>query len=207
VPTHTPPSVLPTTLRFMASRLFGHSRTADAPMPHDEMRRRVESVLQHMPDQVLRCDWVDLSGALPDWLDSGVTVAPGAEFTLLARGRLMASRAFDVGVGPQVGLWYRVGAAPIAKLVGEASTINTGAAGGALHFTVKPPGEFADAQGNFDPAVPRTALGGSYQLAVIQWRGDADAALATAAAADPELFGPALQRRREPKMPPAGAGV
>ncbi|MGQ0530984.1 MAG: DUF3047 domain-containing protein, partial [Panacagrimonas sp.] len=77
-------------------------------------------------------------------------------------------------------------------------------AGGRLCFASKPPGEFADRSGAFDPAVPRLKFSGGFDVAVIQWRGDAVQALQAAAKLEPDLFAPALARLQSPTRVPAG---
>lgn len=168
-----------------------------------DFRTRVDAALARLQAQVERCDWIAVRGNDAGWIDTGLTIAAGASMTLLACGRVYASRLFDVGVGPQVGLWYRVGDTPVAKMIGTACTPAAGN-GGTLTFAAKPPGEFADRDGAFDPATPRDALAGEFLVAVIRWRGAADAALEAAARIDAELFGPALQRLRTPVNPPPG---
>ncbi len=203
MPIRNAPSALPTTLRFMASRLAHRLRGGAAQASSPDFRTRVDATLGRLQTQVERCDWIAVRGNDAGWIDSDVTLAADASVTLLASGRVYVSRLFDVGVGPQVGLWYRVGDTPVAKMIGSAGTLAAGA-GGTLTFTAKPPGEFADRDGAFDPATPRDALAGEFLVAVIRWRGAADTALEAAARIDTELFGPALQRLRTPVNPPPG---
>ncbi|HEY1075250.1 MAG TPA: DUF3047 domain-containing protein [Fontimonas sp.] len=202
MPTRNAPSALPTTLRFMASRLQRRFRgQVDAP-DHAAFRRRVDAALVALAPQVERCDWLTVSGRTPDWTPAAVLLRAGERVTVLAHGRVYVSRGLDVGFGPQVGLWYRIGSGPVGKLIGEGSTIHA-ATGGALQFTCKPSGEFADEQGNFDPAIAREPLSGEFSVAVIRWRGDAQQAQQAAAAQDAALFGPVL-RRSEQTTTPAG---
>lgn len=202
MPTRNAPSALPTTLRYMASRLQRRFRgQVDVP-DTAAFRSRVDAALAKLAAQVERCDWITLSGAEADWKPAGVLLRAGERVTVLAQGRVYVSRGFDVGFGPQVGLWCRVGNAPVAKVVGNGSNIGS-AAGGALQLACKPSGEFADELGNFDPAVPRDPLAGEFSIAVIRWRGEAGQALRAAAEQDAELFGPVLRRSEQP-LTPAG---
>lgn len=77
--------------------------------------------------------------------------------------------------GPGLGLWYRVGDGVIGKIVGSASRF-AAERSGRLSVTCKPPGEFADRSGGFEAEPPRGELARAFEVAVLQWRGDAGAA-------------------------------
>jgi len=200
--TRNAPSVVPTTLRFMASRLAGRLRGSGAGRPAADFRSRVDAALAALGADAVRWQWLRLTPA-PDWTDSGVDLPPGASFSLLADGMVHLSRAFDVGFGPKVGLWLRVGDGAVGKIVGRGSSFAAGA-GGRLQLTTKPPGEFADRSGRFDPEQPRTPMTGAFEVAVLHWQQPADAVLARLAAAEPALFGPLQQRLLQPVAPPPG---
>lgn len=197
------PAALPTTLRFMGARLARRLRGGERPLPASAFRACVERAVAALGERVLRCDFVGVPARREPWLDAGVALEAGRAVTLLGAGRIYLSRAFDVGFGPGLGLWYRVGDGEIGKIVGSASTF-TAERSGRLSLTCKPPGEFADRRGSFEAEPPRGELAGAYDVAVLQWRGDTGAALAAAAQLDAPLFGPALRRLREPLLPPPG---
>jgi hypothetical protein len=197
------PAALPTTLRFMGARLARRLRGGERPLSADELRARVERAVSALGERVLRCDFVAVPARRDPWLDAGVALEVGRAVTLLGAGRVYLSRAFDVGFGPGLGLWHRVGDGEIGKIVGSASTF-TAERSGRLFLACKPPGEFSDRRGGFEAEPPRGELAGEFSVAVVQWRGDADAALAAAARIDEPLFGPALRRLRDPLLPPPG---
>jgi hypothetical protein len=197
------PAALPTTLRFMGARLARRLRGGERPLSARAFRARVERVVAALGERVLRCDFVAVPARREPWLDAGVALEAGRAVTLLAQGRVYLSRAFDVGFGPGLGLWYRVGDGEIGKIVGSASTF-TAERSGRLSLTCKPPGEFSDRRGGFEAEPPRGELAGEFCVAVLEWRGDAGATLAAAAQLDAALFGPALRRLREPLLPPPG---
>jgi hypothetical protein len=203
MPIRNAPAALPTTLRFMGSRLARRLRGGGKEPAAAELRARVERVVGGLGDRVRRCDFVTVPARPDPWLASGVALEAGDAVTLLAEGRIYLSRALDVGFGPDVGLWYRVGDGEIGKIVGRASTLRAERAG-ALFLTSKPPGEFADRRGRFEADPPRTPMPGEFTVAAIQWRGDPGDGLAAAASLDGELFGPGLRRSREPLVPPPG---
>jgi hypothetical protein len=197
------PSALPTTLRFMGARLAQRLRGRERPLSPRAFRARVERAVAALGERVERCDFVAVPARREPWLASGVPLEGGRAWTLLAAGRVYLSRVFDVGFGPGLGLWARVGDGELLKVVGSASTFVVQRSGPLL-LTSKPPGEFADRSGAFLAEPPRSELAGEFSVAVLQWRGDADAALAAAAQLDEPLFAPALRRLRDPVLPPPG---
>lgn len=198
------PSALPATVRLMASRL-AHRMRGGGHRPIPEFRARTQRALQQLGDAAVSAiDWRRVAAVPAPWIDTGIDLPPGVQVTLLADGMVYAARAIDIGFEPKVGLWYRVGSdGEVAKIVGNGSSFDSGA-GGRLWLTSKPSGEFADRRGNFEPAIPRVAFPGAFDVAILQWRGDLQLSLASAAAIEPQVFGPVLSRVREPVDPPAG---
>ncbi|TDU25768.1 DUF3047 family protein [Panacagrimonas perspica] len=202
MPIRNAPSALPTTLRFMGSRLARRLK-GEADVPPTDFRARIEQALAKLGDAVLRCDWVKVPATTAPWIDSGVVLPSGQTISLLANGMVYASSALDVGFQPKVGLWHRVGDGELAKIVGNASSFDSGA-GGTLWLTSKPSGEFADRKGAFEPKYPRVKFPGEFEVAVVQWRGDATQGVQAAATIEPQWFGTALKRLQSPVAPPAG---
>ncbi len=201
MPVRNTPSTLPTTLRFMARRLrhrwYGHGAR---PMP--DFQARVEAVVARLPSPPPRLHWLSVTAG-GDWLDTGIDLAAGESVSLTADGMVWLAKAFDVGFGPGVGLWYRVGDAPLRKLSAPSALIDSGA-GGRLRLSTKPPGEFADRQGRFEAQLSRKPLKGGYTVAVLRWPAQAGAALAQATALEPSLFAPLQAQLQSPIRPPAG---
>lgn len=195
------PSAIPTTLRFMAARLVRRWRQG-LPTPDADFRHAVDAALATLDVGAVRCDWRPLTPG-SGWTDTGVELRAGQRCSLLADGMVHLSRAFDVGFGPKVGLWFRVGNGRVGKIVGSASTF-TADSDGTLQVVTKPPGEFADRHGDFDPTQKRDPMTGAFNIAVLRWQDDGEAAIARCAAVDPTHFGPLLQRLRAPVTPPAG---
>ena len=101
MPTRNAPSALPTTLRFMGSRLARRLR-GEAEAPPADFRERIEQALAQLGDAVLRCDWVQLPADKQPWIDSGVVLPAGQTVSLLASGMVYASSVFDVGFQPRL---------------------------------------------------------------------------------------------------------
>lgn len=202
MPMRNAPSALPTTLRFMGARIAHRLRGGSA-RARPAFRAQVERTVATLGDAVLRCDWVSVGPSAEPWIEAGLSIPAGTAMSLVADGVIHASRALDVGFGPRVGLWFRIGGGEVAKIVGDASTLYA-AEGGALRFAAKPPGEFATRLGAFEPSEARAGMSGGFEVAVIQWRGDPVPALQAAAQVDAALFGQALQRLLAPVLPPVG---
>lgn len=203
MPVRNAPSPLPTTLRFIASRLrhrlAGRALADEAP----GYRRAAERTLARLPEHVERCDWFEVEATRADWFDTGLSLAEGETVTVLAAGRLYLSKPLDIGVGPTVGLWYRIGDGSLAKFIGPGETI-TAASAGRLFVVTKPPGEFADRQGRFESDPPRGGVSGRYLVGILRWRGELESGLAAAAEICSSVFAPALRRWQAPVQAPSG---
>lgn len=201
MPVRNAPSVLPTTLRLMADRL-GRRWRGEGARGIPDFRARVTAVVGALGEAAptLQCVALTPGG---DWFDTGLDLAPGASVSVLADGMVWLARALDVGFGPAVGLWYRVGDAPLRKLSAASALIDSGD-GGRLRFTTKPPGEFASPRGDFENALSRAPLKGGYTIAVLSWPAPAGETLARAADLDAPLFSPLHEQLARPSHPPAG---
>jgi hypothetical protein len=198
MPLRNAPHPLPTTLRLMASRLF--ARRSPAVPDRLPLSQRVEAALEGI-EGVTCCHLEVPAGG--DWVDSGWTLQSGETVSVFAEGRVWLAKALDIGFGPTVGLWHRVGEAPLAKLPGvPGSLIAPGP--GRLRFITKPPGEFATPAGTFEAEPARKPLKGGFRLSLVRWPAERDTALVAAANADPALFDPVLERLAQPRTPPPG---
>jgi hypothetical protein len=140
------------------------------------------------------------------WLPAGLEVAPGDEVTVLAAGGFWASKLLNLGFGARIGVWLRAGeAGTILKTPSNTSTVRLDE-GGPLHVVAKPPGEWVDDRGAFDPAFPRGGVEGEIGVCMIVWKGGALSGLeALARAGDYEgLVAQALRRARDPVPAPSG---
>lgn len=149
---------------------------------------------------------IRIDAAHPGWQPSGLRLARGDALTLLAAGEVWLSREADVVLGPHVALWWRIGDGPAQRAEGGAFTLRADR-DGELELVAKPPGEWADASGRFDPGLPRELMGASGELQVLAlaWRGDPEPGLVLAAAVDASgRAAQALADWREPLALPAG---
>lgn len=108
-----------------------------------------------------------------DWVATGIEVTAGEELTVLAAGTFWASKALDLRFGPRMGVWFKVGSrGKIFKTPNDAATLRMSESG-PLFMAAKPPGEWADEYGRFDPEHPRAGLTGSYSVCLFVWRASA----------------------------------
>lgn len=140
------------------------------------------------------------------WADIGINIPAGADVTVMATGTLWASKALDMRFSPRIGIWLRVGAdGKIFKTPGDVASLRV-AEGGPLYLVAKPPGEWADERGTFDPAFSRTGISGALHVCVIVWKEDATAGLeALRLAGDYHGFvARALEEAKNPVPTPQG---
>lgn len=169
------------------------------PTTSAELDRALASLMPGSARPTVR---VEVSAAA-DWLDSGVDLSAGDEVTLLTAGRLWLSKLLDVGLSARVVLWTRVGpAGRIAKLPGDTGGL-TVERGGRLYLVAKPPGEWLDDTGRFDPAESRGTVSGSLAVGVIVWANPAARDRELAAASGGPLAAEAA-RRAAAHPPPDG---
>jgi hypothetical protein len=129
-------------------------------------------------ETVSRVVELDLLATDQGWRSSGVTVRRGQGFTLFADGAVWIAKALGVGAGPGTALWVRIGGrAPIRKMAANATSFEAWDEG-ELEFCLKPPGEWLDDSGRFDPDVPRTGATGKIAVTLALWPGDAAAGVA-----------------------------
>jgi len=122
---------------------------------------------------------LSLEAAEKGWVEAGIEVEPGDQVTVMAVGALWASKLLDLRFGPRMGIWLRAGLkGTIFKTPSHVSTVPV-AQGGPLYLVAWPPGEWADEQGTFDPALPRGGISGALHVCVIVWKEDAVEGLKT----------------------------
>jgi hypothetical protein len=128
----------------------------------------------------------------------------GQRVTILGEGRVWLSREANLGFGPNVGLWYRIGEGPIARCPSNTGSFIADCSG-ALRLITKPPGEWADAAGKFLPDYPHQGASGGFLVGVLVWSGNVEGGLQAFAVNDRSGIGAAERARRAAHRPlPAG---
>ncbi len=121
---------------------------------------------------------VEVMASSHDWIDSGVDLAAGEEVSLFSAGMVWLAEELGIGVEGDVALWHRIGpAGTIAKSIGTTTSFRADR-DGRLMLVTKPPGEWLDRTGRFDPEYPRAGASGALTVAVAVWPGAAKEGLA-----------------------------
>jgi hypothetical protein len=154
-------SQLATASRFVVSRRRHNKKPAAAPP--------LGSTLAALPAETHRTSASVMLRPRGDWIDTGVEVSAGESVTLIGQGRLWISAQLGLGCGARVALWYRIGAGPIAKSLGDSTTF-TAERNGSLWLVAKPPGEWLDESGRFDLSQRRAGMSGALEVAVVVWK-------------------------------------
>src|SRR5262245_38685662 len=116
---------------------------------------------------------VEVSALAPDWTDAGLDLFEGEEVSLFSAGLIWLAKDLGIGVKGDVALWHRIGAGGrIAKSIGTTTSFRVDR-NGRLMLVAKPPGEWLDSRGRFDPDYPRVGAAGALTVAVLIWRGSA----------------------------------
>ena len=141
------------------------------------------------------------------WIDTGLAVSRGQSVTLLSHGRIWLSREADLCFGANITLWYRIAGGVIARSPGNSVTFQASASD-TLSLIVKPPGEWANRQGDFLADYPHAGADGGVLVAVLIWNGPVTRGLSAFAGLDAsriaasELSRIAEQVRRPPGWEP-----
>jgi hypothetical protein len=114
--------------------------------------------------------------AADPWTSSVITLTKGQTFTVLAGGTVWIAKPLSVGATPGTALWLRIGKrGPLRKMLASGTTFEA-SGDGELVFCLKPPGEWLNENGDFDPGIPRSGATGAVDIATALWRNAADAA-------------------------------
>jgi len=143
-------------------------------------------------DVVAEVATLDVTSAVPPWIETGIRLEPGDAFTALAEGEVVLLDEPRVSFGPALSLWFRVGKnGEIFKGTADTST-HTVRDAGPLYVAVGRIG-WATRQGDTegtDPGPP-----GGFRVALIAWKGNPARCLAALHAAIPDA--PLLAREAE----------
>jgi hypothetical protein len=176
-------------------------------MPHENIPAKLhatESAWRNAAaacnDQLSASAVVVLSGEGGGWVSSDVQVATGQTVTLLATGEIWLSREANLAFPPSIALWYRIGDGPIARCVSNTGSFVADRPG-TLSFLAKPPGEWADAAGNFLPDYPHAGASGGLLVAALVWSGNPVGGLQAFAARDSSRIAEAERARRANEKP------
>ena len=115
-----------------------------------------------------------LLGNKPPWKATGMTIAQGQTVTVLATGRIWRSRLLDLWLGPQFGLWYRLGENGTVFNSTDASITFTAERTGEMCLGTQFPGQYGDRSGRVQGSLRAyEGVEGAFEVVVIAWKDDA----------------------------------
>ena len=136
------------------------------------------------------------------WIDTGVDLCKGEEVSLFSAGTVWVARELGIGVNGGVALWHRIGSGgTIAKAIGTTTSFRA-EEDGRLMLIAKPPGEWLDATGRFDPDYPHAGASGGLLVAVLIWPGSAREGLVTLRKGDASGSAAREIARLDARVPP-----
>lgn len=140
-----------------------------------------------------------LPGNKPPWKATGMTIAQGQSVTVLATGRLWRSRLLDLWLGPQFGLWYRLGENGTVSNSTDASITFTAKTTADLYLGTQFPGQYGDRSGRVQGnLMAYDKIEGAFEVVVIAWKDDAEETLRRVIeAGDPYLLASRELQRME----------
>lgn len=188
------------------NRVRGRREKYDDPDP-SRLKAAFEPLIHAAGDAIQTAKCLRLDGAKPPWTATGLRVEAAQEVSVFATGRLWRSRARDLWLAPQFGLWCRLGEnGTVFNSTHDTNTFTAGTAA-ELYLATQFPGQFADPTGRVQPplGVYDKAEGG-FSVLVIAWRTRALESLKEMAKlGDPfGLLGMEIARLERPPSKPAG---
>jgi hypothetical protein len=136
--------------------------------------KAVEASLPHLRQHAI----VGVPAASAGWIDTGLDLSKGEEVSLFSAGIVWFAKELGIGFNGGFALWHRTGGdGTIAKSVGTTSSFRA-ERNGRLMLIAKPPGEWLDATGRFEPDYPHEGASGALNVAVLIWPGPAREGLA-----------------------------
>lgn len=113
-------------------------------------------------------------GNKPPWKATGMTISQGQTVTVIATGRLWRSRILDLWLGPQFGLWYRLGENGYVFNSTDSSITFTAEKTAVLYLGTQFPGQYGDKNGRVQGNLKAyESIDGAFEVVVIAWKDDA----------------------------------
>ncbi|HUZ91691.1 MAG TPA: DUF3047 domain-containing protein, partial [Methylocella sp.] len=146
---------------------------------------------------------VDVLAASAGWIDTGLDLREGEEASLFSAGTVWLAKELGIGVNGGVALWHRIGTdGIIAKSIGTTTSFRADR-DGRLMLIAKPPGEWLDETGRFEPGYPHAEGSGALTVAVLVWPGPAREGLTKLRPTDESGLAAREIARLDARVPPA----
>jgi hypothetical protein len=144
---------------------------------------------------------VDVLAASSGWIDTGLDLQEGDEASLFSAGMVWFAKELGIGFNGAFALWYRIGGGgTIAKSIGPTTSFRAERSG-RLMLIAKPPGEWRDETGGFEPEYPHEGATGALTVAVLIWPGPAKEGLAKLRSNDASGFATREIARIDARVP------
>jgi Protein of unknown function (DUF3047) len=140
----------------------------DAAAARDAWAKAIEANAPHLRKHAIVAVLAVSSG----WIDTGLDLREGEEASLFSAGTVWFAKELGIGFDGAFALWYRIGGGPIAKSIGTTTSFRA-EQNGRLMLIAKPPGEWLDESGRFEPDYPHSGASGALTVAVLIWPGSA----------------------------------
>ena len=189
-------------------RVRGRRETYEDPDVR-QLQLAFDPLIRAAGDTIQTAEYLYLDGSKPPWTATGLRVEEGQEVSVFAAGRLWRSRARDLWLAPQFGLWCRLG--ENGTVFNSTHDTNTFKAetDAELYLATQFPGQFADRTGRVQPPLQvYDKAEGGFAVLVIVWRARPLESLKDMAKlGDPfGLLSTELSRQERPPPKPEGWG-
>ena len=115
---------------------------------------------------------IEVSGNRPPWTPTGLHLSSGQCVTTLATGRVWRNKLLDLWLGPQFGLWFKVGVDGRVFNGKSATNTFTTKEEGELYVSTQFPGQFGNPHGGRlqGPLSAYDSVEGGYCVVVLVWK-------------------------------------
>lgn len=176
---------------------FQRHAEPDPAAARDAWVKAIEANAPHLRQHAI----VAVLAASSGWIDTGLDLREGEEASLFSAGVVWLAKELGIGFDAGMALWYRIGEGTIAKSISTTTSFKAERAG-RLMLIAKPPGEWLDETGRFEPGYPHTGASGALTVAVLVWSASAREGLAKLRGADESGFAAREIARLNVRAPP-----
>jgi Protein of unknown function (DUF3047) len=199
---------LTTLARFAVPRLARYLISGNAITQNASLKSQLAPALQLDSDKsVAASAFHTLDAEAGEWLDTGLSVAPGDVMTILGQGAFWMSKPLDIRLGAGNAVWVRIGDGDLFKVTSDACSF-VASTGGRVLLIAAGPGAWENPKGEFLGGEVPTGPQGMIDVALIKWRGQATEGLPELekASSSPlvEMLTSAVEKVLQPTSPPEG---
>jgi hypothetical protein len=137
----------------------------------DQLKAAFEPLLDKVRDNVQAVKYLSLDAKRPPWVATHLHLTAGQEVSVFATGRIWRSRVLDLWLGPQFGMWYRLGENGTVFNSTEATNTFKADYDGNFYLGTQYPGQFGDKTGLVkSPLRVYEKADGGFNVVVIVWK-------------------------------------